>query len=305
MRNLQTTAEAGSTGPKSRTSYPKKKRLMYQQLQKLPKEYTVIALSKMAKVRATQLMTIRKKFRDEIRIRIIKNEVARRAFGNVKDIQGIDILSKQLDGQNALIFTNINPFRLNSILSQNKVFMSAKGGDIASKEIIIPAGNTGITPGPVLSEFKEANVATKIDQGSIWVNRDTVVARPGQIISQKLASLMSKLNIKPIEAGISVAFAISEGLVFKESDLSINLAEYKSELVRSFQVAIALASESAYITKETINPLITRAHNYAIALSRKSHYLSRETLEQSILPEAQLHANLLTTTLAQKGYAAA
>ena len=116
---------------------------------------------------------------------------------------------------------------------------------------------------------------------------------------------MSKLNIKPIEAGISVAFAISEGLIFKESDLSINLAEYESELVRSFQAAIALASESAYITKETINPLITRAHNYAIALSRKSHYLSRETLEQSILPEAQLHANLLTTTLAQKGYAAA
>jgi large subunit ribosomal protein L10 len=54
---------------------------MYQQLQKLPKEYTVIALSKMAKVRATQLMTIRKKFRDEIRIRIIKNEVACELLG--------------------------------------------------------------------------------------------------------------------------------------------------------------------------------------------------------------------------------
>ena len=53
------------------------------------------------------------------------------------------------------MFTNINPFKLNSILSQKKCF-GIKGGDIASKEIIIPAGNTGITPGPVLSEFKEA-----------------------------------------------------------------------------------------------------------------------------------------------------
>jgi large subunit ribosomal protein L10 len=278
---------------------------MYQQLQQLPKEYSVIALSKMAKVRATQLMTIRKKFRDEIKIRIVKNEVAKRAFENIKDIRGIDNLSGQLAGQNALMFTDINPFRLNSILSENKVFMSAKGGDIASKEILIPTGNTGITPGPVLSEFKEANVATKIDQGSIWVNRDTVVAKPGQIISQKLASLLSKLNIKPIEAGISVSFAISDGLVFKESDLSINLAEYKNNLVQSFQEAIALATETGYVTEETINPLIIRAHQHAKALARKSQYFSPENLERSLLPEAQLHAQLLTAILAQKGYSAA
>jgi len=302
--NLQRIAENQSAAQRQRTSYPKKKRLMYQQLQELPKEYNIIALSKMTKVRATQLMTIRKKFGDEIKIRIIKNKVAMRAFENVKDVAGIDSLSEQLEGQNALMFTNINPFKLNSVLSQNKVFLAAKGGDIASKEITIPAGNTSITPGPVLSEFKEANVATKIDQGSIWVNKDTVVAKPGQVISQKLASLMSKLNIKPIEAGISVAFAISEGLVFKERDLSINLAEYKNELVRSFQEAIALATESAYVTKETINPLIAKAHRHAIALSKESQYLSPETLEELILPEAELHAKMLASSLAKKGYGA-
>ena len=34
--------------------------------------------------------------------------------------------------------------------------------------------------------------------------KDTRVAKPGDQISQKLASLLSKLDIKPIEAGISV-----------------------------------------------------------------------------------------------------
>lgn len=297
-------AENASEGLRQRTSYPKKKQLMYQQLQKLPSEFNVIALSKMTKVRATQLMTIRKKFREDIKITIIKNKVAKRAFENTKDVAGLDSLCEQLEGQIALMFTNINPFRLNSILSQNKVFMPAKGGDTASKEIIIPAGNTGITPGPVLSEFKEANVATKIDQGSIWVSKDTVVAKPGQIISQKLASLMSKLGIKPIEAGISVSFAVSDGLVFKESDLNINLSEYKNELIKSFQEAIALATESAYVTKATINPLIIRAHKHAIALSYESQYLSRETVEHLLLPEAEQHAKLLYAYLAQKGYSA-
>ena len=297
-------AQNASVAPSQRTSYPRKKRLLYQQLQKLPREFSVIALSNMTKVRTTQLMTIRKKFREDIKVTVIKNKVAKRAFENTKDVAGLDSLSEQLEGQIALMFTNINPFKLNSILSQNKVFLPAKGGDTASKEIIIPAGNTGITPGPVLSEFKEANVATKIDQGSIWVTKDTVVAKPGQIISQKLASLMSKLNIKPIEAGISVIFAISEGFVFKESDLNINTTEYKNELIKSFQEAIALATESAYVTKETINPLIIRAHKYAIALSHESQYLSRETLERLLLPEAGLHAKLLSADLTQKGYTA-
>ena len=277
---------------------------MYQQLQKLPKEFEVIALSKMTKVRATQLMSIRKKFRDEIKITVIKNKVAKKAFEKVKEIQGLDSLSEQLEGQSALMFTNINPFKLNSILSQNKVFLQAKGGDIANKEIIIPAGNTGITPGPVLSEFKEANVATKIDQGSIWVSKDTTVARSGQVISQKLASLMSKLNIKPIEAGTSVTFAISDGLIFNESDLGIDLKEYKNELIKSFQEAIALATASSYVTKDTVRPLITRAHQHAVALSRESGYLSRENLENTLLPEAEGQARLLSSALASKGYKA-
>lgn len=294
--------EKPATSQIQRTRYPKKKRLMYQELQQLPKKYNVIALSKMTKVRATQLMTIRKKFRDEIRIKIIKNKVAQRAFQNVKDVAGLEKLSTELEGQSALMFTNINPFKLNSVLSKNKVFLPAKGGDITNKEIIIPAGNTGITPGPVLSEFKEANVPTKIDQGSIWVNKDTVVARPGETIPQKLASLMSKLNIKPIEAGISVAFAISEGLLFKERELNTDLAEYRNELIRSFQEALTLASECVYITKETINPLLAKAYKQAAALSRQSVYLSPETLKEFILPEAEAHAKVLASHLTKKGY---
>ena len=46
---------------------------------------------------------------------------------------------------------------------------------------------------------------------------------------------MSRLNIKPIEAGITLNFAIAAGLLLRESDLKINLEEYRNELSRSFQ----------------------------------------------------------------------
>jgi large subunit ribosomal protein L10 len=274
---------------------------MYEELQRVPTEYTVIALSKMTKVRAAQLMMIRKKFRNDIKIKIIKNKVATRAFENVKGVAGLENLSKQLEGQCALIFTNINPFKLNLIFAQNKVFLPAKGGDIATKEIVVPSGNTGITPGPVLSEFKTANVPTKIDQGTIWVSKDTLVVRPGDIISTPLASLLSKLNVKPIEAGISVNFAIAEGLIFKEQDLRINLDEYKEDLVRSFEQALALATEAGYMTAETVKPLLVKAQQQARSLAAEAGYLTPETAG-FVLPRAQVQAQAVANKAKEKGY---
>jgi large subunit ribosomal protein L10 len=285
----------------ARKHYPKKKRMMYQEMQELPTKYNVIALSKMTKVRATQLMAIRKKFRSEIKIRIIKNKVAIRAFEKVKGVTGIDQLSKQLEGQCALMFTNISPFKLNLVFAQNKVFLAAKGGDIASKDITVPAGNTGIAPGPVLSEFKVANVATRIDQGTIWVAKDTVVAQPGDVISIQLASLMSKLNVKPIEAGIAINFAVAEGLIFKEQDLRINLEEYRTELVRSFQQALALATEAGYMVPETVKPLLVKAQQQARSVAVEAGYVTPETAD-FVLPRAQAKAQALAGKAKEKGY---
>jgi large subunit ribosomal protein L10 len=244
---------------------------------------------------------IRKILRNDMKILIIKNKVAQRAFEKVKDVPGLDSLSKELEGQCGLIFTQISPFKLNLIFDQNKVFLPAKGGDIASKEISIPAGNTGITPGPVLSEFKEANVPTKIDQGSIWISRDTTIARQGEVISQKLASLMSKLNIKPIEAGIALNFAITAGLLLRESDLKINLEEYRNELSRSFQEALAIATEAGYLTSETIIPLLLKAQQKAAALSSESGYISKDTVG-IVLPRAQSRALTVGNEAKKRGY---
>jgi large subunit ribosomal protein L10 len=285
----------------TRTTYPKGKQELYQQMLELPKSYNVIALSKVNKVRATQLMKIRKKFHKEIIIKVIKNRVTQKAFEKISDVQGIDKLSSQLEGQCALMFTNISPFKLNLIFDQNKVFLLAKGGDITKTEIMIPSGDTGITPGPVLSEFKEANVPTKIDQGTIWVSRDTIVAKPNDVISTKLASLLSKLNIKPIEAGIVVNYAIADKLVFAEDDLRIDLNEIKNELGRSYNESISLAVQSSYFTRESMGYLLSKASRQAQYLALESNYLSKDTAGQIISTE-EMKARNLVNILKNKGY---
>lgn len=285
----------------TRTSYPQGKQDLYQLMMKLPKSYNVIALSKVNKVRATQLMMIRKKFHKDIVIKVIKNRVTQKAFEKISDIKGIQELSSQLEGQCALMFTNISPFKLNLIFEQNKVFLPAKGGDITKTEIMIPGGDTGITPGPVLSEFKEANVPTKIDQGTIWVSKDTVVAKPNDVISTKLASLLSKMNIKPIEAGILVNYALADKLIFTESDLRIDLNELKNDLSKSHNQSIALAVESSYFTKESMGHLLSKAFGHANSLAIESNYLTKETAGQ-IISILLLKANNVASQIKKKGY---
>jgi large subunit ribosomal protein L10 len=285
----------------ARITYPKGKQELYQKMIELPKSYNVIALSKVNKVRATQLMMIRKKFHKDIIIKVIKNRVTQRAFEKLSDVHGIEKLSSQLEGQCALMFTNISPFKLNLIFDQNKVFLAAKGGDVTRTEIMIASGDTGITPGPVLSEFKEASVPTKIDQGTIWVSKDTVVAKPGDVISTKLASLLSKLNIKPIEAGIVVNYALSDKLVFEENDLRIDLKEFKNELGRAHNESISLAIESSYFTKESIGYLLSKASRNAQTLAIESNIMTNETAGL-IISKSAMKANSLAAQLKSKGY---
>lgn len=281
-------------------TYSKKKTQMYNELLELVKQYKVLALVKMEKVRATQLMQVRKKFRDQLKIRMVKNNIAKKALEKA-DIKGIDKVMEALDGQRSFMFTNMDPFKLYLALDKSKIFLPAKGGDVATDPIVIPAGNTGIPPGPVLSEFKEAKVPTKIDQGTISVSEDTVVAELGDVISHKLAGLLSKLGIKPIRAGMSIYLALQEGVLYREEDLRIDVEETKQELLASFNSALALAVNASYATKETIEHLIRKAFGDARSLSINSGYVTSETIKETIAA-ANAKAQALYETAKKSGY---
>ena len=73
----------------NRTKYPKKKSQMYQQIQELPKKYNVLALVRMEKVRASQLLPLRKKLLGDVEIVSVKDKVAKLAL-ETTGIKGIE-----------------------------------------------------------------------------------------------------------------------------------------------------------------------------------------------------------------------
>jgi len=272
----------------NRTTYPKKKTQMYQTLQELPKKYKVMALVRMEKVRATQLLPLRKKLQGKVEIVSIKDKVAQRAIEKL-DMEGIGKMKEMLTGQCLFMFTNMSPFELNIFLSKNKILLPARGGDIASMDVIVQPKNTGIAPGPMLTEFKENKIPTKIDQGTIWILKETTPVKKGEAISTKLAALLGKLDIKPIEAGIVLNSALSESVLFAEEELVVDVEKFREQISQAHQSAISLSIEAAYITNDNIEQILAKASQSAHSVSTEAGYVTDENKEE-ILQKAHGHA---------------
>ena len=275
----------------NRTTYPKRKAQMYQQLQELPKKYKVLALVKMTKVRASQILPLRKKLKGEVEFVSIKDKVAQKALEKV-DVPGIKEMIGELTGQCLFMFTNMSPFKLNVLLAKNKIMLAARGGDISSIDIVVPEKNTGIAPGPMLTEFKEAKIPTKIDQGTIWIAKETTPVKKGEVINEKLAPLLGKLDIKPVEAGIALYSAIEEGFKYSEDEMVIDVQKIKDEFIQAHQQAVSLSIEAAYVTPENISQILSKAAQSARSVSIEAGYMTDETREQ-ILQKADSQARSL------------
>jgi large subunit ribosomal protein L10 len=281
--------------------YPTRKVEQLRKLISLSEKYHVIALAKLTKVRSTQIMEMRKSMRGQLELLVVKNKIAVKGLNQVGK-PSLNNLANSIKGQYLYIFTDMNPFKLNLMLEKNKVLLPAKAGDIATDTIIIPAGNTGLAPGPVLSEFKDCKVITKIEGGSIWVTKDTMVAQPGDVITPRLASLLSKLNIKPIKAGLTLDLVYWDGLILTSKDIHIDIVQFTSDFIFASRNAFNLAVNSGYpADKEVTTVLVVQSLAKALNLALKSNYMTKDTAEL-ILKDAELQAYKILELTKQKGF---
>jgi len=281
--------------------YNEKKISTVERIAQLSNKYPVIVITQLSKVRSAQLMAVRKVLRGNAEIVVVKNKLAKLALKRA-GIKNADELLNRLTGQNALLFSNLDPFKLYLLLERNRVSLAARAGDIAPIDIVVPAGNTGQPAGPVLSEFREAGIPTKIESGSIWIVKDSVAAKAGSPISPKLASLLSKLGIKPIRAGLSIALAYDNGLIYAADSVTIDLEKYRESLVTGFVSSKALAVEIGYLTTDTAPEIIAKAYREAFALAVEVGELTPETTAM-IFGKAEAEANAILALAKEKGYA--
>ncbi len=257
---------------------PEWKRRVVEELVELFKKYPVVGIADLTGMPTKQLQLIRKKFRRQIVFKVAKKNLILRAVEEA----GLDkhLFEKYITGSTMLLFTDMNPFKMARMIESEKVPAPAKPGQVADKEIVVPEGDTGIQPGPMLSVFGKLKIPYEIKKGTVYVRKDTVVAKPGDVISQDLASLLQQLGITPFEIGVKIAAVYDGGVMIPREDLLVDLEEFKAQVMEASVEALGLASEIVFAAiPEAVEAAVAKAAMAVAAIAGETGFLTPDVAE--------------------------
>jgi len=267
------------------------KRRKIEELEQLFRTNQVIGILDLTRTKADLLHEFRKRMSGKAVIKVSKKTLAAIAAeraGRTAAKQFIDSLKNPI----GLIFTNMNPFLLYIELEKNRILSYAKPNEKADIDVVIPEMNTGLTPGPILSEFGKMKIPTKIVDGMIWIAKETVAAKKGDTISPQLAGLLVKLDIRSVYRSLTIIGAIDGEIVIPAESLKIDVEKTKEELLTARQMAMGLAVAVAYPASEVVQLIIAKAFREALSLAVETSYPAPEALP-SILARAERQARTL------------
>jgi large subunit ribosomal protein L10 len=245
-------------------------------------QYDSVGIASLEKVRSAQLQKLRKKLEENACLRVVKNSLITRAVSETENKAGIEKLEEYLTGPNLYLFTNLNPFKLVILLEKSRVKATARAGDLAAFDVTVPAGNTGLPPGPIISQFTAVGLRTRIESGSVYVSKDTLVVKKGEPISAQLASLLAKLGIKPVEVGLSLKVIYDEGVILTEENLIVDIDAVRRSVEEAHQLAFNLSLEAVITLPDNISYLVKLAHQKASSLALNAGIINKDTVADLI-----------------------
>jgi len=271
---------------------PPQKKTQAKRIIDLAKAYPIIGVADMENLPAPQLQRMRAQLRNQVEIFMTKKRIMLKAIDAIKDKPGFEKIKDHMRGMPALIFTKENPFSLFRALKKSKSKAPARAGQLAPRDIIIPAGPTPFTPGPIIGELGALGIKAGVEGGKIAVKVDSMVCAEGKPVSEKLAGLLIKLGIEPMEIGLNVIAVYEKGTIYTKNVLDIDEDKFMQDLLLTASQAYGLAMEIGYTTKETIELLLQKANREAKALAIEGKFMAEE-VKAEMLAKAESQAAAL------------
>ncbi len=231
-------------------------------------------------VPAPAFQTMRTNLRGKAEIVMLKNTLIKLAIAEAsKNKKGLEKLVDAVDGQCAIVTSDLNPFRLFKQLDATKTKMPAKGGEIAPDDIEIKAGDTPFKPGPVVGELQKAGLPAAIEQGTVIIKKDKVLVKKGDKIPRDAALVMSKLEIYPLTVGLDLSAAYEDGMIYHKDVLAVDDVQIMGQMKLAASSAFSLSITIGFPTTETIRPMIAMAHMKALNLAVNAEIATPETIK--------------------------
>jgi len=259
---------------------------------------SMIGLVNIEGVGARQLQGIRSSLRGSAVIHMARNTLMIRALEN-SDRKGVRKLVEHVTGPIAFIFSNKDPFALSKFLSDNKAAAPAKGGQISPKDIIVPAMNTGVAPGPFISELAALKIPARVKTGVIHITEDSVAVKAGDTVSNAMAQMLSRLGIEPMELQLKLVAAYTDGNVLTAESFDIDIESLFKEVILGHQYAVNLSVNACIPTADTIPLIIVKANMEAKSLALEVGFFTPDMLDV-YLAKADSQALALAAALAER-----
>lgn len=266
----------------------------------LAKGHKVIGIACWTNIPSAQMQQMRQAMGHDIQLRIVKNSILllglREVMGQIK---GMEDLLKNVDGQSALVATNLNPFKLFRKLESTKTKSPARGGEIAPEDVIVTEGETDFKPGPIVGELQKAGIPAGIDGGKVIIKNTKTLVKAGQTIPKVLAPMLGRLGILPLTVGLNLKAVLEEGIVYRRDVLAFDDAMLMGQIHSSASGAFNLAMFVAYPTKLTIKPLIVKAYGQAMGITMKAAIVNKKSVGP-LFGKAMAQATYLKSLVAVK-----
>jgi len=265
-------------------------------LVELFKEYKNVAIIEVANINDKQIQSTRKLLRGKAILKMSKKSLQIRAIETFKKESkkaNLDDLADNIPGQSSLLFTNEEIFELKKIFQENEWMVPAKPNEVTPVDIWVPAGDTGLPTGQVISELNMTlRLPTRIQNDTIWVRDDTRTHKAGEVVDIKQAAVLKKLGVAPIESLITIHYAWSDGEIIPPEVLYMDIEEFRQEIASAYLGAQNLAMEMGIIDKETIPPLVQKAHREALGLLFEMPIIIDELMDEYV-KKAALNATII------------
>jgi large subunit ribosomal protein L10 len=276
-------------------------------LKNLIESYPVVGMANLSDIPAPQLQQMRQSLRGNAQVKMSRKTLMDLALKKAKKTK-VEILVEHMEGQPALIFTDMNPFKLYKILESSKTPAPARAGSIATSNIVVPKGETGFMPGPILGELQKIGIPAKIDKGKIVISEDKTIVSEGEEISKDVASMLTRLEIYPLEVGIDLRAAYEDETVYTSNilfiDENITLSDIQSAYNRAFNLSVNgmvynkvstpallakaadqslnLALNAEILTSKTTNTLLAKAYSQMLSLASEAFIHNAESVDSEI-----------------------
>jgi large subunit ribosomal protein L10 len=245
-------------------------------LKKLIESHEVVGMANLSDIPAPQLQKMRRTLKDSATLKMSRKTLMSLALNDC-DKKNINALEEHMDGQPALIFTNMNPFKLYKILEGSKTAAPAKAGSIAPEDVVVPKGDTAFKPGPVLGELQKIGIPAKIEKGKIVITSDKTIVAAGESISRDVASILTRLEIFPLEVGIDLRAAYEDQTVYTSDILTIDEEKTLADVQKAFTQALNLSVNAVIFTKEAVPVLLQKAVTQSLNLALNAEILTSKT----------------------------